>query len=83
MGSLRDYDFDTGYDEEKTVPEVKTNKVQTDSDSTDFRSELVSLLNKFSKENGSNTPDFILRDYLCDCLKAFDSATKKRTEWCK
>ena len=50
-------------------------------DSTDFRSELVRLLNKFSKENGSNTPDFILRDYLCDCLKSFDKATKRRSEW--
>jgi len=50
-------------------------------DSPDFRSELTSLINKHSKENGSNTPDFILRDYLCDCLKAFDVATVAREKW--
>ena len=52
-------------------------------DSPDFRSELSALLNKHNKEGGSNTPDFVLRDYLCDCLKSFDRATKRRNEWAK
>lgn len=56
-------------------------KMATEPDAPDFRSELTSLLNRFSKENGSNTPDWILRDYLCDCLKAFDNTTLKRDKW--
>lgn len=44
----------------------------------DFQTELTELINKFSKENGSNTPDFILSRYLCDCLRAFDATTVER-----
>jgi hypothetical protein len=46
-----------------------------------FRSELEGLINRYSIESGSNTPDYILADYLMDCLRAFDSAVNVRTEW--
>jgi hypothetical protein len=46
-----------------------------------FRDELSALINKYSKENGSNTPDFILAGFLTDCLSAFDKATRVRTAW--
>ena len=48
---------------------------------SDFREELSSLLNKHSKENGSNTPDFILAEYLDDCLKAYDKAVEHKDRW--
>ena len=54
---------------------------EVQGDAPDFRSELTAQLNKHSKENSSNTPDFILRDYLCDCLRAFDKASLAREEW--
>jgi len=47
----------------------------------DFRDELQSLLNHWSKENGSNTPDFVLAAYLAACLEAFDAATQEREKW--
>ena len=47
----------------------------------DFRAELEKLVNKHSMENGSNTPDFILAEYLTGCLEAFDNAVKRRTQW--
>lgn len=46
-----------------------------------FREDLEVLINQNSKENGSNTPDFILADYLADCLDAYDKAVTRRTEW--
>jgi len=46
-----------------------------------FRNELRVLINQNSLENGSNTPDFILAEYLENCLKAFDYAVLQRTEW--
>lgn len=46
-----------------------------------FRHELASVINRYSKENGSDTPDFILAKYLHDCLDAFDAAVKDRTRW--
>lgn len=46
-----------------------------------LKSELTSLLNKYSAENTSNTPDFILAEYLLDCLTAWSKATKWRETW--
>ena len=46
-----------------------------------FREDLQRLLNTYSLENGSDTPDFILAKYLDDCLTAFDAAVKARTSW--
>ena len=46
-----------------------------------FREELEDLINRHSKENGSDTPDFILARYLLGCLTAFDRATIVRTGW--
>ena len=49
--------------------------------SADLRSEIRTVLNRHSAENGSNTPDFILADYLLDCLRAFDHASQARAAW--
>lgn len=47
----------------------------------DLRNELSQLLNKHCAENGSNTPDFILAQYLHRCLAAFDEAVQARSRW--
>lgn len=44
----------------------------------DFRKELEHLINRHSLENGSNTPDFVLANFLCNCLAAFDAAVNRR-----
>jgi hypothetical protein len=49
--------------------------------SSDFRKELASLLNRHSKENGCDTPDFILAKYLQGALHAFDVAVTEREKW--
>jgi len=46
-----------------------------------FRKELIELINRHSKENGSDTPDFILADYLIECLKNFNKTMKLRESW--
>lgn len=51
------------------------------ADAPDFISELRSLINKYSMENWSNTPDFILAQYLTDCLLAWNQATQQRETW--
>lgn len=50
-------------------------------DSEGFRRDLKGLLNSYSMENGSNTPDGILADYLLACLDAFDKAVNTRHKW--
>lgn len=46
-----------------------------------FRKEIEAAINRNSMENGSDTPDFILANYLADCLHAFDSAVLHREKW--
>lgn len=46
-----------------------------------LREEIAVAINRVSAENGSNTPDFILADYLVKCLAAFDSAANARDAW--
>ena len=46
-----------------------------------FRKELAALINRYSLENRSDTPDYILAEYLTDCLTAFDRATASRSDW--
>lgn len=46
-----------------------------------FRIALEKLLNTYSRENKSNTPDFILAEYLVNCLWAFDTASNRRSRW--
>lgn len=48
---------------------------------TKFRDELTILLNKNSKENGSNTPDFILAEYMINCLNNFDNTIIAREQF--
>ena len=46
-----------------------------------FQSELTNLINKYSEESNSNTPDWILAEYIVNCLYAFNRATQTRTTW--
>jgi len=39
-----------------------------------FLRELTELINKYSKENDSNTPDYILAEYMINALNAFNIA---------
>lgn len=43
-----------------------------------FKKELTELINKHSLENGSDTPDYILAEFLERCLSSFDSAVLQR-----
>ena len=43
--------------------------------------EIKDVLNKHNTESCSNTPDFILAEYLITCLGAFDKAVNDRSEW--
>ena len=46
-----------------------------------FEEKLKELLNEHSMENDSNTPDFILAQFLTACLDAFDRAVQQRETW--
>lgn len=54
-----------------------TDETETIEDN-DFQQELRNLINKHSRENGSDTPDFILAEYLDNCLTTFEIAIRGR-----
>lgn len=43
--------------------------------------ELTSLMNRYSRENESNTPDWILAEHLMNSLIAFETTSKARERW--
>lgn len=48
---------------------------------TQFEKELAELINRYSKENDSDTPDFILARYLNAVLNNFNATIKDREQW--
>ncbi len=56
-------------------------KAEPWSNDVEFRRELMLLINKYSRENFSNTPDFMLAEYLIDCLEVYEKLTQKREAW--
>ena len=46
-----------------------------------FVKELKVLINRHSMENMSNTPDYILVEYLMGCLDAFANTVNTRDRW--
>lgn len=45
---------------------------------SEFRRDLSLVINHHSREQGSDTPDFILAEYLENCLRSFDLAQQSR-----
>ena len=50
-------------------------------DMNNFEAELTALINKYSLENGSDTPDFILADFLIGCLESWNNNVSERSAW--
>ncbi len=54
---------------------------QADRDRLAAALDRANAINFHSAENESDTPDFVLADYLIACLDAFDDAARARTVW--
>lgn len=46
-----------------------------------FLNDLAAVLNRYSMENGSDTPDFILAEYLAGCLANWNTYSRTRESW--
>ena len=46
-----------------------------------LRTDIETALNRNNAEGGSDTPDFILAEYLVTCLEAFDKTLHARSDW--
>ena len=47
----------------------------------ELEKKLKDLINSESRENDSNTPDFILAEFMMNCLGAFELANNRREVW--
>ncbi len=47
----------------------------------DFSAELERLVNRFSIDNKSNTPDYLLAEFMLHCLAAFETTSLRREAW--
>lgn len=43
--------------------------------------ELRAILNRASRENKSDTPDFILSNFMMKCLETYEQTVKERDQW--
>ena len=43
-----------------------------------LEADIAAVLNRYSAESASNTPDYILAQYLLGCLAAFNTAVQQR-----
>ncbi len=41
----------------------------------------MKAINRTQREKKSETPDFILAEYLMDCLRAYEKATHRNHKW--
>lgn len=48
---------------------------------TEFEDALKGLINRHSQENASNTPDWILAQYMGACLAAWNTGVQQRETW--
>lgn len=68
--------------EMRARPDVKdASIVEFEDKDHNFEKDLEQLINRYSMESGSNTPDFLLASFLKDCLENWNRHTKQRDEW--
>ena len=46
-----------------------------------LKKDLTELVNRHSMENGSNTPDYLLADFLLGCFDAYNATLQERARW--
>jgi len=63
------------YHETRATPE------EVEQASKEFQKDVEGLLNKHNFDTYSNTPDFILAEYLTNCLLSFGHSVKNRDAW--
>ena len=51
---------------------------EEDKNYDDFVRDLAAVVNKHSREGNSNTPDFLLADFMSGCLNVYENVLRER-----
>lgn len=46
-----------------------------------FVRDIAAVCNRYSIENNSDTPDFMLAEFMTGCLNVYENTLRARTEW--
>lgn len=60
---------------------MSTSATEPITDAPTFIQELTAVINRHCMERGSDTPDFILAEYLLGCLDAWATGIAAREKW--
>ncbi|GAF95651.1 unnamed protein product [marine sediment metagenome] len=77
MPTKEKYTIPKEFHDKKISEQVKMTKEEEKT----LSNELSNLLNRYSRENDSNTPDFILANYMMMCLRAGEYLVNMREQW--
>lgn len=72
-------DVELPYDE--VMEKIRVEALAEQARPRTLEQDLARVLNRHSVENGTNTPDFILAEYLKRCLQAATFLINRRTHW--
>ena len=62
-------------------PRLALKKFDEEDSGIEFIKALEEVINRHSQENASNTPDYILAQFLESVLAAWNTATQQRETW--
>ena len=68
-------------DEIELPIDVEEPLVTADKEAETIKKELSDVINKHCKENDSDTPDYLLAQYLMGCLDNYAQTVKARDKW--
>lgn len=71
----------TGVDPVSEESTVESAMEPTVIDVDELTRDIAGVLNKHCYENLSDTPDFILAEYVVECLRAWNGASTRREKW--
>lgn len=57
------------------------NKTDEDKKYDELVREIASVCNRYSVENRSNTPDFLLAEFMLGCLNVYENTVNARADW--
>ena len=78
-GHIKNFIIEETIDPE-TFNHIYDVRMETDlrENSKTFKQELIESINRYSVENDSDTPDFVLAEYIQSCLDAYTKTVGKR-----
>lgn len=65
----------------KACNQFNYNQYESEQPPLTFEKELEHLINKYSVERGSDTPDFLIAEFMSNCLIAYQQVVTKRDKW--